>query len=62
MRGTFAEGEPVEIVGPDDQPIGRGFVGYSSADLARELGHSSDESGHRGLRPVVHRDYMMLSD
>ncbi len=62
VRGTFAEGEPVEIVGPDGEPVGRGFVGYSSADLAGELGHSSDEAGHRTLRPVIHRDHLILSD
>ena len=62
VRGTFAEQEPVEIVGPDGQPIGRGFVGYSSAELATELGHSSDEAGHRDLRPVVHRDHMVLTE
>lgn len=62
VRGTFAEGEPVEIVGPDGSPVGRGFVGYSSADLPGELGHSSDEAGHRNQRPVVHRDHLILSD
>ena len=62
VEGTFAEGEPVEIVGPDGHPIGRGFVGYSSADLVREIGHRSDEDGHRDQRPVVHRDLMMLSE
>ena len=62
VRGAFAEGEPVEIVGPDGEPVGRGFVGYSSADLVGELGHSSGEAGHRNLRPVVHRDHMVLAD
>lgn len=60
--GTFAEGEPVEIVGPDGQPVGRGFVGYSSAELIAEVGHSSVEEGHRSQRPVVHRDHMMLAE
>ncbi len=62
VEGTFAEGEPVEIVGPDGQPIGRGFVGYSSSELRGEIGHRSDEDGHRHQRPVVHRDLMMLSE
>ncbi|MBB1513038.1 glutamate 5-kinase [Tessaracoccus sp. MC1627] len=60
--GIFAEGEPVEIVGPDGEPVGRGFVGYSSAELIAEMGHSSVEDGHRGQRPVVHRDHMMLAE
>ncbi|HJE50850.1 MAG TPA: glutamate 5-kinase [Tessaracoccus flavescens] len=61
VRGAFDEGEPVEIVGPDGQPLGRGFVGYSSAELAQEMGHSSVEPGHAAQRPVVHRDHMVLT-
>ena len=62
VEGTFAEGEPVEIVGADGEPLGRGFVGYSSAELAAEAGHSSAEEGHEEQRPAVHRDQMMLAD
>lgn len=61
VSGTFAEGEPVEILGPEGEALGRGFVGYSSAQLQREAGHSSEESGHQEQRPVVHRDHMMLT-
>lgn len=61
VRGAFDEGEPVEIIGPDGEPLGRGFVGYSSADLATEMGHSSTEAGHADQRPVVHRDDLMLT-
>lgn len=61
VKGTFAEGEPVEIIGPDNRPLGRGFVGYSSAELAAEAGHSSTEAGHRNQRPVVHRDVLILT-
>jgi len=62
IDGHFAEGEAVSIVGPDGMPVGRGFVGYSSAQLTREVGHSSDEAGHHRQRPVVHRDHLILSD
>ena len=62
VEGTFAEGEPVEIVGAGGEPLGRGFVGYSSAELAAEAGHSSAEEGHEEQRPAVHRDQMMLAD
>ncbi|WP_040284168.1 glutamate 5-kinase [Tessaracoccus massiliensis] len=62
VRGTFAEGEPVEIIGPDGEPLGRGFVGYSSNELLAEAGHSSAEPGHRNQRPVVHRDALILTD
>ncbi|MFT3889657.1 MAG: glutamate 5-kinase [Arachnia sp.] len=62
VKGTFAAGEPVEIVGSDGEPLGRGFVGYSSAELAAEAGHSSAEEGHEDQHPAVHRDDMMLAD
>ncbi len=62
VDGAFAEGEPVEIVGLDGAPIGRGFVGYSSVELAQEAGHSKEENGHAAQRPVVHRDQLMLSE
>ncbi|GAA4906795.1 glutamate 5-kinase [Tessaracoccus lubricantis] len=62
VKGTFAEGEPVEIIGPDNEPLGRGFAGYSSAELASEAGHSSNEAGHTNQRPAVHRDVMILTD
>ena len=61
VKGAFSEGEPVEIVGPNGDPIGRGFVGYSSAELLGEIGHSSSEVGHAGQRPVVHRDHLVLT-
>ena len=54
--------QPVEIVGAGGEPLGRGFVGYSSAELAAEAGHSSAEEGHEEQRPAVHRDQMMLAD
>lgn len=62
VEGTFAEGEPVEIIGPDGHPVGRGFVGYSSNQLTQEAGHSHGEEGHHRQRPVIHRDHLMLSD
>ena len=31
------------------------------AELAKEAGHSSTEAGHRGQRPVVHRDALILT-
>ncbi len=54
IEGVFGEGEPVDIVGPDDEPFARGFVGYGSQELGKMLGHHGDEG--ETLRPVVHRD------
>ncbi|MEO7589136.1 MAG: glutamate 5-kinase [Arachnia sp.] len=54
VEGSFDEGEPVDIVGPDGEPFARGFVGYGSQELGGMLGHHGDEG--ESLRPVVHRD------
>lgn len=54
VDGAFDEGEPVDIVGPDEEPFARGFVGYGSQELGGMLGHHGDEG--QSLRPVVHRD------
>ncbi|MGV8845897.1 glutamate 5-kinase [Tessaracoccus sp.] len=54
VDGVFSEGEPVDIVGPDNAPFARGFVGYGSQELGGMLGHHGDEG--EVLRPVVHRD------
>lgn len=54
VEGVFGEGEPVDIVGPDNEPFARGFVGYGSQEIGGMLGHHGDEG--ESLRPIVHRD------
>ncbi len=54
VDGVFADGEPVDIVGPDGRIFARGFVGYGSQQLGQLLGRRGDEGST--LRPVVHRD------
>ena len=51
-EGTFVPGDAVEIAGPDGEPIGKGIVGASAAEL-RTRG--------RGLE-AVHRDRLVLYD
>ncbi len=64
VTGSFAGGDPVDIVGPDGVLVARGLVNYdatelpgllgrSTRDLARELGASYE-------REVVHRDDLVL--
>ncbi|MDF1490019.1 glutamate 5-kinase [Tessaracoccus caeni] len=60
VDGTFAEGEPIEILGLDGGVIGRGFTAYSSATLAAEIARSRAASGRDRQRAVVHRDRMIL--
>ncbi len=54
VEGVFADGEPVDIVGPDGTSFARGFVAYGSRELEGMLGHQGQ--GGAPLRPVVHRD------
>jgi glutamate 5-kinase len=64
VTGTFASGDPVDLVDHSDAVVARGLVNYDSAelpglagrstrDLARELGSSYE-------REVVHRDDLVV--
>ncbi len=53
VEGSFAPGDPVELVDPDGQAVARGLVGYAAADLPALLGRSTHGTD---IREVVHRD------
>lgn len=64
VSGSFAGGDPVDLVDTEGRPVARGLVNYdseelpalvgrSTRDLARELGSSYE-------REVVHRDDLVL--
>lgn len=57
VEGSFAAGDPVELVGPDTVAIARGLVAYDAAELPALLGVSTRDTG---LREVVHRDDLVL--
>ena len=57
MEGSFAAGDPVELVGTDGVPVARGLVAYGADELPALLGRSTRELG---LREVVHRDDLVL--
>ncbi|MCV6598634.1 MAG: glutamate 5-kinase [Mangrovicoccus sp.] len=64
VSGVFGRGEPVEIVGPEGESLGRGLICYT-ADEARAIsGHHSgdiaDLLGYPGRAALVHRDDMVL--
>ncbi|BCW36582.1 glutamate 5-kinase [Arthrobacter sp. StoSoilA2] len=62
--GDFEAGDPVEMVALDGTVIARGLVNYSSEELPRMLGRSTQELGQamgRGYdREVVHVDDLVL--
>ncbi|MDR6687619.1 glutamate 5-kinase [Arthrobacter sp. 1088] len=64
VSGDFEAGDPVEMVALDGTVIARGLVNYSSEELPRMLGRSTQELGQamgRGYdREVVHVDDLVL--
>src|SRR4051812_2713711 len=57
VEGSFAAGDPVELVGVDGVPVARGLVAYDADELPALLGRSTRELG---LREVVHRDDLVV--
>lgn len=66
VSGSFAVGEPVNLVGPEGRVVARGLVNYDSDELPRLLGRTTRElaaelgSGYD--RTVVHRDALVVVD
>jgi glutamate 5-kinase len=64
VRGRFASGDPVDLVGPDGTLVARGLVNYDSDDLPGLLGRSTHdlarELGSAYEREVVHRDALVV--
>ncbi len=66
VTGTFAAGDPVDLVDPDGRAIARGLVNYDAGELPALLGRSTRELarelGASYEREVVHRDDLTLLD
>ncbi len=60
VEGDFAAGDPVELIDPAGDPIGRGLVGYDAAELPAMLGRHTGELGPGYSRAVVHRDDLVV--
>lgn len=60
LDGAFEEGDPIEVLGPDERVVARGFAGHGSHELREALaeGELDDALGMHG--PVVHRDLLIL--
>ncbi|MEZ4257269.1 MAG: glutamate 5-kinase [Polyangiales bacterium] len=60
VRGRFAQGDAVSIVGPDGKEIARGLTRYATEDVATlagaKRGEIASRLGHDGSDVVVHRD------
>jgi glutamate 5-kinase len=64
VTGAFGRGEPVAILGPSGEALGRGLVRYTAAEARLIAGHRSGEIegilGYPGRAALVHRDDMVL--
>ncbi len=64
IGGRFGAGDCVSCLAPDGGEIARGLVNYSSEDLARIMGHHTNEIqsilGYRLGDEVIHRDDLVL--
>lgn len=64
VEGTFAAGEPVDLVAVDGSSVARGLVNYAASELPRLLGRSTRdlavELGPEYEREVVHADDLVL--
>ncbi len=62
--GAFTAGDPVNLAGPDGQPVARGLVNFDADEVPQLLGRSSQdlkrELGAAYEREVVHRDDLVL--
>jgi glutamate 5-kinase len=65
VEGTFERGDALRVVDLERRAIGRGLVGYASADVEKILGQRSpkvlETLGVSTAGPVVHRDDFALS-
>lgn len=64
VDGSFAAGDPVDLVDSDGAPVARGLVNYDAVELPALLGRSTPELaaalGPGYEREVVHRDDLVL--
>jgi glutamate 5-kinase len=64
VRGRFARGDAIAIIGPNGEEVGRGLVAYDAEDAERIVGRNSKEIesilGYAGRAEMIHRDDMAL--
>ena len=62
--GTFGRGDPVAIIGPAGEVLGKGLVRYTVAEATAIAGHKSGQIeailGYAGRAALIHRDDMVV--
>ena len=64
VAGTFGRGDPVSIIGPLGEILGKGLVRYTVVEATAIAGHRSGQIeailGYAGRAALVHRDDMVV--
>ena len=64
VTGSFGRGDPVAILDPVGNVLGKGLVRYTAAEAKAIAGHRSGEIasilGYEGRAALVHRDDMVI--
>lgn len=64
VAGSFGRGDPVAILSPSGDVLGKGLVRYTAAEAKAIAGHRSGEIeailGYQGRAALVHRDDMVV--
>jgi glutamate 5-kinase len=64
VAGSFGRGDPVAILGPSGEGLGKGLVRYTAAEAKAIAGHRSVEIeailGYAGRAALIHRDDMVV--
>jgi glutamate 5-kinase len=64
VAGAFGRGDPVAILSPEGDTLGKGLVRYTAVEARAIAGHRSGEIeailGYQGRAALVHRDDMVI--
>jgi glutamate 5-kinase len=64
VTGSFGRGDPVALVSPEGDILGKGLVRYTAVEAKAIAGHRSGEIeailGHQGRAALVHRDDLVI--
>jgi glutamate 5-kinase len=64
VSGNFGRGDPVAILGPSGETLGKGLVRYTAVETRLIAGHRSGEIeailGYMGRAALIHRDDMVV--
>ncbi len=64
VTGSFGRGDPVAILSPEGDTLGKGLVRYTAAEARAIAGHRSGDIaailGYQGRAALVHRDDMVI--